>query len=91
MGYSENGASQVKQDRPMSRIENDVETIKRMTERVQDITSRVVRHARSLGYFEPPSKGETSVPTPVTTTLADAITALDRAIDGASGSLNVFE
>jgi|HubBroStandDraft_6_1064221.scaffolds.fasta_scaffold00050_92 hypothetical protein len=74
-----------------SRIENDVELVKTMTNQVESTTDRIIRHARSLGYFEPPSDTKASAPTPVITTLADALLALSRAIDHCSGSLNVFD
>lgn len=78
--------------RSMSRIESDVENLRNMTSRVEMITERIVRHARSLGYFEPPgNKDQVAGPTPVITTLADALQVLDRALDHASGSLNVFD
>lgn len=85
--------SQVAENRIMSRIENDVETVKKMTGRVEKITEGIVTHARSLGYFEPPSdvKAHTQAPTPVVTTLSDALSALDRALDHCSGSLNVYD
>lgn len=73
-----------------SRIENDTETVKMMVARVEAVTGRIVRHARSLGYFEPPPA--TGVPVaPVIITLADALGALNRVLDECSGSLNVFD
>lgn len=78
-------------ERSASRIEHDVELVKTMTENVERTTERVVRHARTLGYFEPPSGGKVDAPTPVVTTLSDALQALGRAIDHCSGSLNVFD
>jgi hypothetical protein len=81
-------------DRPASRIEHDVEVLKTLTGKVEHTTQRIIHHARALGYFEPPSDAKAqapTTPTPVITTLADAIQALDRAIDHCSGSLNVFD
>lgn len=86
-----NAAPSQSTDRPMSRIESDVEQVKSMTEHVELVTSRIMRHARSLGYFEPPSDAKAGAPMPVVTTLADALQTLMRAIDRASGSLNVFD
>jgi hypothetical protein len=78
--------------RDMSRIENDVEQLKRFADRADSITLRILRHARSLGYFEPqPGDAKVSAPMPVVTTMADAIQQLDRALDHCSGSLNVFD
>lgn len=85
------GIQQAGADRPISRIENDVELVKRMADRIQNTTERIVRHARALGYYEPTPTAGTQAPTPVITTLADALGSLDRAIDGCSGSLNVFD
>lgn len=82
----------VASNRPVSRIENDVETVKRLAERIEGITERIIRNARALGYFEAAkdaSQGAT--PVPVITTLADALIALDRAVDHCSGSLNVYD
>jgi hypothetical protein len=72
-------------------IENDVETLKWLTECVEGITERIIRNARALGYFEPPEDARAAAPTPVVTTLADALSALDRAVDHCSGSLNVYD
>jgi len=76
----------------MSRIDNDIEMVKSMTVRVQTSTDRIVRHAHSLGYFEP-SKGTAAIdtPRPVTTTLRDALSELERAIETNSGALNLFD
>lgn len=74
-----------------SRIENDIEAVKGLKNRVDAITDRIIRHARALGYYEPQPEQAGGVPMPVITTLADAIRDLDRVIDRASGSLNVFD
>jgi hypothetical protein len=81
----------VKVERSLSRIDNDVEMIKRLVERTESTTQRIIRHARSMGYFELPKDSGQTAPTPVVTTLADALQALDRAIDHCSGALNVFD
>lgn len=77
----------------MSRIENDIETLKMLKQRVESITDRILKNARGLGYFDPPPKDSAGVGTiaPVVTTLSDAIRDLDRATDAASGALNVFD
>ena len=91
MGHFE-GASTAARDRTASRIESDVERVKTMTEHVSRTTERIVQHARALGYFEPtPDSKLNAAPTAIVTTLADALQALDRAIDHCSGSLNVFD
>lgn len=77
--------------RSLSRIESDVESLKSMTNNIEIITERIMRHARSLGYFEPPNDPKVSAPTPVITTLADAMLALERAINHCACSLNVFD
>lgn len=86
-----NGIAGAQNARSLSRIENDVEVVKQLTNSVEITTERITRHARSLGYFEPPQDPKTQAPTPVITTLADALQALSRAIDHAAGSLNVFD
>jgi hypothetical protein len=91
MSFSQDKMNAAPTERPMSRIESDIDQVKTMADHVDTITSRIVRHARSLGYFEPPSDAKTNPPTPVVTTLADALQTLMRAIDHASGSLNVFD
>lgn len=73
-----------------SRIENDVELVKEMIGRLEGTTNRIISHARSLGYYEP-KEAPTSAPSPVITTLADALQGLHRALDHCSGSLNVFD
>lgn len=78
-------------ERTATRIEQDVELVKTMTEHVNRTTERIVQHARALGYFEPPSDKVNAAPTPVITTMYDALQALSRAIDHCSGSLNVFD
>ncbi len=79
-------------ERSVSRIEHDVELIKKMTSTVERTTERIISHARALGYFEPLEEvSKIGVPTPVITTLADALSAIGRAIDHCSGALNVFD
>jgi hypothetical protein len=90
MAYAEAGNT-VKTDRPVSRIENDVEFVKRLTSTIENTTSRIIGHARALGYFEPPQDAKAQAPSAVVTTMADALRALDHSIDHLSGSLNVFD
>jgi phage-related protein len=87
------GLGQTPINTTMNRIENDIETIKRITMRLESIHDRIMRNARVLGYFDSPKDigSGASTPTPVVSTLADAINALDRAVDNASGALNVFD
>jgi hypothetical protein len=75
----------------LSRIESDVENVKRMTTQVELQTEHIIRHARALGYFQPPQDPKAAAPTPVVTSLADALQALGRALDHCSGALNVFD
>lgn len=90
MQYPANAANSLKECSP-SRIEADVERVKSMTAQVDRITDRIIRHARALGYYEPLPATGAAAPTPVITSLADSLQALDRALDHCSGSLNVFE
>jgi hypothetical protein len=74
-----------------SRIDADIESVRSMAARIERTTERIIRHARALGYYQPTPETKTDAPTPVITTLADALSAMDRAIDHCSGSLNVFD
>lgn len=78
-------------NRPASRIEADIEQVKTLTLLVDNMIDRIIRHARALGYYQPTPDAATQAPTPVVTTLADALQALTRSVDHCSGSLNVFE
>lgn len=91
MGYEQTNTKPTERD--VSRIEQDVELVKKMTMHVEQTTDRIIRHSRALGYFEPPSEGGKlgGGPAPVITTMAEALTALGRAIDHCSGSLNVYD
>jgi len=87
-----NALNTVKDSRPLTRIESDIEQIKSETNRLESIADRIASHARALGYFHPPSEGaKSAAPTPVVTTMSDAIQALDRAVDNCSGALNLFD
>lgn len=77
--------------RAASRIQSDIELIKNVTSQIEGTTSRIIEHARSLGYFEPPKDVVGGVPMPVITTLADALQALNHASDHCSVALNVFD
>ena len=91
MAYGEAVSASIN-DRPASRIEQDVEIAKKMVGCIEMTTERIIQHARALGYYEPtPDSKIGAAPTPVITTMADALQALDRAIDHCSGSLNVFD
>lgn len=89
------GSTQV--DKPPSRIRNLTESVKMQTDRVRAATQRVVAHAHSLGFFDPPKvfdppKTDAGVgPTPIITSLEDAIREHDRAIDELAAALNLFD
>lgn len=82
---------QARVDRPMSRIDNDVMTVKGFTQRTRDVSERIIRHAQTLGYYNPQPSTSTTGPTPIITTLSDALMELDRAMDELSGALNLFD
>lgn len=90
MAY-ETASADVKRD--VSRIETDVELVKSMGRMVAQTTERIMRHARALGYYEPPAPEKTAPLSlsPAVISLADALMALDREINTCSGSLNVFD
>lgn len=79
-------------DRPMSRVDALVQQTKLLTDRVRNNTERVIRHTQTLGFFNPPpANAATSAPTPVITTLEDALRDLDRALDEHAAALNLFD
>lgn len=84
--------NQARAERPMSRIDNDVNTIKGITQRVRNSAERLLRHTQTLGYYNaPPAQTTGAVPSPVITTLSDALIDLDRAMDELASSLNLFD
>ena len=85
------GINQAVTERSASRIEHDVELVKTMTGFVERTTEQIIQHARAMGYYEPTPESKVNAPTPVITTLADALQSLSHAIDHCSGSLNVFD
>ena len=52
--YGQGQANAVKTERAMSRIDNDVEMLKRFDDRVKGITDHIIRHARALGRRDLP-------------------------------------
>lgn len=74
-----------------SRIEVQTVGVQEMVGRVQSAQARILRHARSLGYFQDPPASAQVKPTAVSMTMTDALGDLDRALDDLSGSLNVFD
>lgn len=91
MGYPGQGTENKAVATERSRIENDVEAVKRMKDRMEDTTQRIIRHARSMGYYEPTPEAKIQAPAAVITTMSDALRELDRAINSCSDSLNVFD
>lgn len=90
-GLNQIAATNAANERTASRIEQDVNLVKSMAEQIDQTAGRIIRHARAMGYFEPPADVKAGMPMPVITTMADALQALARAIDHCSGSLNVFD
>ena len=87
MAYAEQAA-----EKSRSRIQADTQLVLEMVKRVEATRERIIAHARALGYFEPPPTIEAGAKvSPVSTTMADAIRDLDRALDHLAGSLNVFD
>jgi hypothetical protein len=89
MAYEQANGAMQKGIGTASRIECDIESVKLLTRRVDDIASNIFRHTRSLGYSEPPN-ATTAAPEPVITTLSDALRALERAVEHATDSVSVF-
>lgn len=77
-------------DAPMTRIDSQIEQLKGMADRLARLTATNVHHARQLGFFEPPKKEPGEIPTPVVSSMEDAINQLQREIDHLDGSMNLF-
>lgn len=89
MAYSQN---EVASDTKASRIEHDASRIRELADRIHGSKRRLIGHARKLGYFQDtPEAGASAKISPVSSTLLDAITDLERAVEELSGSLNVFD
>ena len=76
---------------PVSRLEHDIERIKELTRVINSTTERTLQIARTLGYFQDQPKDNAPGPIPVVTTMQDAISELNRAVDHNSGCLNIFD
>lgn len=74
-----------------SRINADVESLLRMVKRVHEARERIQRHTSALGYHAdtPPTEG--SKVSPIASTLSNALTDLDHALEQLSVSLNLFD
>lgn len=74
-----------------SRIDGDIANVQKMVQMVRNCEQRIVRHARTLGYYQPQPESAATKPTPVSSTMADALADMERAIEGLSDSLNLFD
>lgn len=75
-----------------SRINTDIEHLLALARSVNGARDRVLRHTSTLGYFSdnPPTDAGAKV-SPISNTLQSAILELDRAVDGLSTALALFE
>lgn len=74
-----------------SRIESQIETVKILTQRISRITNINIEHAHQLGFYSPPAPmPSANTPTPVVSSLVDAITDLDQAVEHLDESMNLF-
>ena len=80
----------VPQPNKASRIDQAIEVVGSITRTLENSTQRIVMHARSLGYYEPPKDAQ-AAPTAVVTTLSDALDELARAVTRNSDALNLFD
>lgn len=78
-------------DRPMTRIEVQIETLKSLSNRIQRLTNDNIMHAHQLGFFAPngPEK-DPPTPIPVTTSLDDAIRELTMSVEKLDNSMGLF-
>ncbi len=74
-----------------SRIQSDTHRLLEMVQRIKSSEQRIVRHAMSLGYYSPQPESAGNKPTPVSSSMADALSDMDRAVDGLSGAINLFD
>jgi hypothetical protein len=80
-------------DRPMTRIEAQIESIKSIASRVRRIADDNTMHAHQLGFFAPSSNEKTNgaiSPIPVTTSLDDVIRDLGIAVEELDRSMSLF-
>jgi hypothetical protein len=90
MEYAQNAVSSLNQT-AASRIQSDTKKLQDFAMRIKQAESRIVSHARAMGYYEPQPESVGTKPTPISISMLDAISDLDRAIDSLSGSLNLFD
>lgn len=91
LGTSANALRPSTADRPLNRIESNIETLKDQANRLEAMAESIAAHARSLGYFELSSNAKGESPTPVVTTMSDAIMAVQRAVDHCVSALGLFD
>lgn len=94
MGYDASLGQQAsaKTTKTATRIEGQVENVKALTRRIVRITDTNIEHAHQLGFFSPPpSNGSIAgAPTPVISSLDDALRELTMAVDNLDGSMNLY-
>jgi uncharacterized protein YdeI (YjbR/CyaY-like superfamily) len=78
-------------ERPMSRVDNDVQRLRDTAENLRGTLNRLMRHAKTLGYWSPVPETASNKLASVPTTLHDAIEDLQRAEKELSAALNVFD
>jgi hypothetical protein len=80
-----------------SRIDADIERVRGALNRIENVTSRIMRCSRSLGYYADGPAALPGHPTPEpayhgeTATLKDALDALEKAVENSAAAISTFE
>lgn len=82
---------QAPRDAPMSRIDNQVERLKSLKRQLEIIEARVMRNARSLGFFVDSPAPANSTISPVISDVETALNELEQQINNVSCALNVYD
>lgn len=75
-----------------SRIEQDIERVKKLANDIEMIADRVGYHAHSLGYFAPPAPvASTGNIAQVGINMSDMLDSLDRSVVRCRENLSLFD
>lgn len=74
-----------------SRIQSDAQRLRSVAEHLTVLNGHIAQHARSLGYFQDtPAVAQEKV-RPISTTMADSIGDVERAVEDIAASLRAFD
>jgi prefoldin subunit 5 len=79
-------------DRPMNRIESNLEDLNRAIETLDRAQMRIMQHAVALGYFHPEPPGPNTSPVEGRpSNLHEAVKRIEARVQMLDASLNVFD